>query len=175
MRGLSVVSISVRPRYRSAGLVKWYPFDDTSYYCILASFLMNPLHPEKLNFPRHPLNSGTVGHGTPHDPPLPKVHVCVCVLIRDQTRHPDRPTTAVSASSARGFIGLNKGVGSCIPSYGPGGVGGGRAWGVMLSPHRTQGAGARRRPHVSSVLCAPVRGRRELSRCPLKCSKSNLK
>ena len=28
-RGLLVVSISVRPRYRSAGLVKWYPFDDT--------------------------------------------------------------------------------------------------------------------------------------------------
>ena len=27
-RGLLVVSISVRPRYSSAGLVKWYPIDD---------------------------------------------------------------------------------------------------------------------------------------------------
>jgi len=48
------------------------------------------------------------------------------VLVRDLTRHPDRPTTTVSASPVLGFIGLNKGVGSCIPSYGPGGVGGGR-------------------------------------------------
>ena len=47
------------------------------------------------------------------------------MLIRDLTRHPDRPTTTVSASPVLGFSGLNKGVGSCIPSYGPGGVGGG--------------------------------------------------
>ena len=29
------------------------------------------------------------------------LQMCVCVLIRDQTRHPDRPTTAVSASPLR--------------------------------------------------------------------------
>ena len=43
--------------------------------------------------------------------------------------------------------------GSCILSYGPGGVGGGRAWGVGLSPHRTQAAALPIR--VLSVSCPP--------------------
>ena len=30
--------------------------------------------------------------------------VCVCSFVRDYTRHPDRPTTAVSASPVRGFM-----------------------------------------------------------------------
>ena len=47
------------------------------------------------------------------------VCVCVCSFVRDYTRHPDRPTTAVSASPVLRFISLNQGVGSCIPSYGP--------------------------------------------------------
>ena len=39
------------------------------------------------------------------------LRLVVCVLVRDLTRHPDRPTTTVSASPVLGFIGLNKGVG----------------------------------------------------------------
>ena len=52
--------------------------------------------------------------------------MCVCVLIRDQTRHPTRPTTTAPASPVLGIISLNMGVGSCIPYVQTGGVGGGR-------------------------------------------------
>ena len=67
--------------------------------------------------------------------------VCVFVILRDQTRHPTRPTTTAPASPVLGFISLNKGVGSCIPSYGTDcdwalGVGWGAPGAVTLTADR---------------------------------------
>ena len=58
-RGLLVVSISVRPRYSSAGLVKWYPIDDIirvfdETFILRSSF-----------FPLAPLHQALAGHPPP--------------------------------------------------------------------------------------------------------------
>jgi hypothetical protein len=81
-------------------------------------------------------------------------HVCVCVLDRDQTRHPGQPTTTISASPVLWFTGLNMGVGSCIPYVQTGGCRW-RAWSrssharpscmaTAMSQHRAPAGGSSR-------------------------------
>ena len=93
-RGLPVVSISVRPRYRSAGLVKWYPFDDTilvfdeSFILRSSFFSLAPL----LERESGQTTVGRVTGGTvPECPPLPldlKSNAPTRPAWRDQCRHP---------------------------------------------------------------------------------------
>ena len=87
--------------------------------------------------------------------------VCVCVLLRDQTRHPTRPTLTAPASPVLGFISLNKGVGSCIPSYGPGGVCGGQGSHAIPSAHargRSQASRAKERCTARGMLVGGAPG-----------------
>ena len=73
---------------------------------------------------------------------------CVCVLDRDQTRHPGQPTTTISASPVLWFTGLNMGVGSCIPYVQTGGVGGGR--GESCDPMTASRRGRSQAPRLGS-------------------------
>ena len=78
--------------------------------------------------------------------------VCVCVLLRDQTRHSTRPTTTAPASPVSGFINFKTGVGSCIPSYGPGVCGWLTVAGLQYGGHGGH-----------AILSSRTRGRKSVS------------
>ena len=71
------------------------------------------------------------------------------MLDRDSTRHPTRSTTTAPASPVLGFISLNMGVGSGIPSYGPGGVCGGQgSHAIRIVSHHASADSTRNVPSV---------------------------